>query len=635
MTEANPTAPERSRLGSALEPFEVTGGETWVTRRRVVRPKMDNHLAGVWVMGLCTDTDGALRFGSFELDIRSRELRTGDTRIRLQEQPFEILRMMLERPGDVVTRDELQRRLWPDGTFVDFEHSLNAAVKRLRAALGDDADNPRFVETLPRRGYRFIGALADNVEAAGSSLPRTRLAVLPFTSLSDDAAHEYFTEGLTEEMIAQLGQLCRGSIGVIARWSSMMFKGSTLRAREIGQALRADYLLEGSVRRESDRVRITARLIAAADETHLWAETYERHLTDCLSVQADVAARIARSLAVELVPADGPVSHGGPTSASAYQEYLKGRYHWNRPDHELTGMDALDRALSSFEQALRIDRDFAPAHAMVARVYIARAEYYAEQPRRALETARSSAKRALDLDPQLAEAHLALGDVRRLLEWDWRGAELAYAQAMVLNPSQENAHRRYGSMLVSLSRYPDAVREAQRACELDPLCLVVSTSAAFVSYLAGHYEEAIERCRRTIDLDPQYLPAQRLIGAAYLQAGRTQDALDVLEAAHAAAPHSPIVIAWLAHARATAGDRTGAADRLARWHRLDRTWYLPPYHLALAHVGLGDADAAFAALEQAVADSDPALVYLAVEPRFEPIRPDPRFARLLDLLGLT
>ena len=245
--------------------------------------------------------------------MRSRELRTSAGTVRLQEQPFEILRMMLERPGSVVTRDELRRRLWPDGTFVDFEHSLNAAVKRLRAALGDDADNPRFVETLPRRGYRFIAPLdAETAESKGEGVPR--VAVLPFSNLSEEGSQEYFTDGLTEEMIAQLGQRCRGRLGVIARWSSMVFKGSTRRSREIGQALRAHYLLEGSVRREGDRVRVTASLIDTASETHLWSETYERHLTDCLQVQADIAARIAESLTLELVADEPPRGRSAATS---------------------------------------------------------------------------------------------------------------------------------------------------------------------------------------------------------------------------------------------------------------------------------------------------------------------------------
>lgn len=586
-------------------------------------------------MDSSTETAGSLRFGSFELDVRSRELRTGDTRIRLQEQPFEILRMMLERPGDVVTRDELQRRLWPDGTFVDFEHSLNAAVKRLRAALGDDADHPRFVETLPRRGYRFIGAMTpEPADAAGSGLPRVRLAVLPFTNLSDEAAQEYFTDGLTEEMIAQLGQRCRGRIGVVGRWSSMVFKGSTARAREIGRALRADYLLEGSVRREGDRVRITARLVDAAGETHLWAETYERQLADCLSVQADVAARIAESLTLELVP-DGPSPvHGVTSSTSAYQEYLKGRYYWNqwvRPDDE--GLE--EQALAHYSEALRLDPKFAPAHAGIARVHVVRALNYRERPRTALETARAAAKRALELEPQLSEGHLALADIRRMLEWDWRGAEAGYIQAIALNPSQENAHRSYATMLVALLRPDEAIREIDRACELDPLCLVVSTSAAYVRYLAGDYDAALEHCRRTTDMDPQYLPARRIVGAAYLQMGRAHDAIAVLEAAYPEAKHDPVFIAALAHSRASAGDRPGATDLLAVLRRLDRQRHLSGYHLALAHVGIGSTDAAFEALEQAVADADPALAYLAVEPRFEPIRADPRYARLLDLLGLT
>jgi TolB-like protein/tetratricopeptide (TPR) repeat protein len=585
-------------------------------------------------MDALMDTDGTLRFGSFELDVRSRELRKGEATVRLQEQPFEILRMMLERPGSVVTRDELRRRLWPDGTFVDFEHSLNAAVKRLRAALGDDADNPRFVETLPRRGYRFIGAVGGEAQEKGAdAVPR--VAVLPFSNLSDEGSQEYFTDGLTEEMIAQLGQRCRGRLGVIARWSSMVFKGSTQRSREIGLALRAHYLLEGSVRREGDRVRVTASLVESASETHLWSETYERHLTDCLQVQSDIAARIAESLTLELVPgpASSPLQRNPSTSASAYQEYLKGRYHWNhwqRPDDE-----GIELALNAFNDALRIDPHFAPAYASVSRVHIARAVHYREQPRRALEAARTAAKRGLELEPELSEGHLALADVRRMLEWDWRGAETAYVQAIALNPSQENAHRAYAAMLMALSRASEAIRESERACELDPLCLVVNTNAAWVRYLAGDYSGALERCQRTAELDPQYLPARRLIGTVLLHMGKPADGIQVLEAARAEARQDPILASSLAHARAIAGDRRGALAVLDDIRLLDRKRYLPPYQLALVHIGLGDADRAFAALEHATVDADPALGYLAVDPRVEPIRSDARYTRLVDLLGLA
>ena len=584
-------------------------------------------------MDALMDADGTLRFGSFELDVRSRELRTGTATVRLQEQPFEILRMMLERPGALVTRDELRQRLWPDGTFVDFEHSLNAAVKRLRAALGDDADNPKFVETLPRRGYRFIAAMdAEGADKAGEAVPR--VAVLPFSNLSEGGAQEYFTDGLTEEMISQLGQRCRGRLGVIARWSSMVFKGSTQRSREIGQALRAHYLLEGSVRREGERVRVTASLVETASETHLWSETYERHLTDCLQVQSDIAARIAESLALELVDDEPPPRlRRAAASASAYQEYLKGRYHWN---HWLMPTDeGIEYALASFNEALRIDPHFAPAYASLARAQIARAVHYREQPRHALEAARAAAKRSLELEPELFEGHLALADVRRMLEWDWRGAETAYVQAIALNPSQENAHRAYAAMLIALARPAEAIRESERACELDPLCLVVNTNAAWVRYLAGDYAAALDRCQRTAELDPQYLPARRMIGTVFLQSGKTDDAIRVLEAAYAEARQDPVLASSLAYAKAVAGDRAGAMALLEEIRRLDRKRYLPPYQLALVHIGLDDADRAFAALEQATVDADPALGNLAVDPRIQPLRSDPRYARLVDLLGLA
>ena len=356
--------------------------------------------------------------------------------MRLQEQPFEILRLLLQRPGDVVTRDELRERLWPEGTFVDFEHSLNAAIKRLRAALGDDADKPTFIETVPRRGYRFIGSVpsrSDHDAAPCAKSPRVRLVVLPFSNLSDDSSQEYFSDGLTEELIAQLGPLCRGQVGIIARWSSMFFKGSLQRAREIGEALNAEYLLEGSTRREGSRVRITVRLIEAATEAHLWSETYDRTTTDWLSVQADVAGRVARSLLRELVPATRPIvaPRDHPT---AYQAYLKGRYHWARP-----GDIGLDEALRCFTEAVREAPQFAAALGALGRVRVASAEYYHEVPRVALASAREAAVRALEIDRTVSEAHGVMGDVQRIVDGDWVAAEASYAEALALNASNEQA----------------------------------------------------------------------------------------------------------------------------------------------------------------------------------------------------
>lgn len=574
------------------------------------------------------ETAAPIRFGGFELDLRSRELRRGASRVRLQDQPFEILQMMLERPGLVVTRDELRDRLWPAGTFVDFEHSLNAAVKRLRAALGDDADNPRFVETLPRRGYRFIGDLGDApaVASAGGT-QRVRLAVLPFTDLSGDDG-EYFSDGLTEEMISQLGCLCRSRIGVISLYSSMSFKGTTASAREIGRALRADYLLGGSIRREGDRVRVSARLVETASETNLWVETYERALTDCLSVQTEVAERIARSLAVELVPDHARTTYG-TVSSSAYQEYLKGRYYWHK-----TADEGVEQALVYFHKALAVDAGFAAAHAGIARAHVLRAQYYHERPRAALEKAHEAARRALQIDPDQAEGHLATADVSRMLRWDFRGAHASYARAIELNPSYESAHRAYATMLAAMRRFVDAIREADRACALDPMCLDVNTGAAWVRFVAGDYTAAADLCRHGIEMDERYVAARRLLGASLFAADHRKEALRVLEALVDGDVPDPVATAWLAHARAVVGDRSAAGDLLGMLDEMAHQRYVPPFHVAIAQIGLGDRDAAFAALEQAFEDRDPSAVNLTVDPRFEPIRSDPRYGALVSRLGL-
>ena len=432
-------------------------------------------------------------------------------------------------------------------------------------------------------------------------------------------------------MIAQLGQACGRGIGVIARTSSMRFKESGKGAREIGEILRVQYLLEGGVRRERDRVRITARLVETAGETHLWVESYESDLTDYLSVQKEVSARIARALSIELVPDTRVAASSAPPAPSAYQAYLKGLYFWN-----MVGDSGVEQALVHLGQATRLDPSFAAAHALLARTLILRAEYYGASPREDLDAARQSTERALQLEPALFDAHLALGDVRRMIDWDWRSAETAYAHAITLNPSHEGGHRLYGLLLAALSRPAEAIRETDRACELDPLCVVANAGgAAWVRYLAGDHEEAIARSLESIEVRPGYLPAHRILAAAYLATGHHRDAVTVLEKVLATIGDDPLLMASLAHAKAVTGHRAAAGDLLKRLGRLSAVRHVPAYYVALAQVGLANADAAFDALERAAADHDPALAHVAVEPRFEPIRSDARYPALVNRLGLA
>src|SRR5262245_35563979 len=314
------------------------------------------------------------RFGPFEVDLRSRELRKEGVRVRLQEQPFQILTMLLERAGDVVTREEIRDRLWPDGTFVDFEHSMNAAIKRLRAALGDTAENPKFVETLHRRGYRFVAAVEQPDVAVKplDHLPassRPRLVVLPFANLGTDTP-DYFSDGLTEEMIMQLGRRCADRIGVLARTSSMLYKNVIRGANDIGEQLRADYLVEGSVRREGDRVRITAQLIETKGETHLWADSYDRMMADCLAVQTEVASEIANALALELLPVPAQ-KYAGTHHPGAYQAFLRARFHWNKSADE-----GLVDAVASYDESIALDPSYGKAYSGRARARLSLCDYY-------------------------------------------------------------------------------------------------------------------------------------------------------------------------------------------------------------------------------------------------------------------
>jgi TolB-like protein/tetratricopeptide (TPR) repeat protein len=576
------------------------------------------------------DTPAAIRFGTFELDVRSRELRNGHRRIRLQDQPFEILHLMLQRPGHVVTREELCERLWPTGTFVDFEHSLNAAVKRLRAALGDDADHPTFVETLPRRGYRFIAPLeADDAAWPVDAAPDdTRLVVLPFTNLSDDPSQEYFSDGLTEELIGQLGPLCRGRIAVIARRSSMAFKGTSQRAHEIAQVLHARYLLEGSVRREADRVRITARLVDGRTETELWSDTHDRTVDDWLSAQADVAAHVARSLMTELSPRHLP--RRTAPAPRAHQAYLNACHEWNR-----TGDEGFESALRLLEEAVRIAPDFAVAHGLLARLHVGAAEYYRDVPRQALEVARSIADRALRLDPANPDARIALGDVRCFLDFDWAGAAALYRDVLAANPSSEVAHRKHAFALAIEAQYDEAIRAADLARELDPLCIVAMLGAAWTRYVAGRYEDALTVCHTVWDGGSIYAPAAHLRAFLRLALGGAETAAEELEAIIERLGREPQLVIALAAVYASMGRRHDALALISYLRSVDAARYVSRYQLAVAYLAVDSVDAAFGALEQAWQDRDPRLVHLPIDPRFTAVRADARYGSLLARMHLA
>ncbi len=502
--------------------LDVTPASLDKARDRSLDRARDRRVTGF----MATDNPTRMEFGAFELDVNARELRTANGRVRLQEQPFVILQMLLERRGQVVTREELRQRLWPAGTFVDFEHSLNAAIKRLRAALGDDADTPRFIETVPRRGYRFLaGDEADEPSPVRTDHHRVRIAVLPFTELGEGLQHDYFGHAFTDEMISQLGRRCRGRLGVISSHSSRAFRNTTATAREIGATLRADYLLEGSIRHNGERVRITARLVETASDTHLWVETHEQAITDWLSAQTDIATRIARSLAMEL-DAEDPASVHGSRDAGAYQSYLKGRYHWHRIAD--TGHA---EALVCFQDAVARDPSFAAAHAGVAIIEAMGAIYYREVPLHALRRAHQAATLALQLDTTIAEAHFAIGEVRRMLLWDAPGARAAYTTAISLNSSFESARSGYARLLASLGNFAQAIRQAELARELDPRCLTANAISAWVRYLAGDYDAAVDLCRHTLEMDDSHLGARVLLGSALMAADSPKEALRVLESA--------------------------------------------------------------------------------------------------------
>jgi TolB-like protein/DNA-binding winged helix-turn-helix (wHTH) protein/Tfp pilus assembly protein PilF len=636
-------------------------------------------------MGQSADPHRILRFGSFEVDVVSGELRRQGLKVKLQDQPFRLLVLLLDRAGDVVTREKVRETLWPADTYVDFDHSLNTAVRKLREALGDSAEAPRYVETVARRGYRFIAPVAlphavqaaPLADAAAASIlpsavtgpsasarhlligailvicaaavlvywavprqgPTTQpgrtltLAVLPFDNLSGDADQEYLSDGLTEEMITQLGRLQPNRLRVLARSSTWKYKRSDRDIEQLRRELGADYALEGSLRRAGDRVRITTHLVRITDQSQVWAETYQRDLGDVLIVESEVAEAVARNIAITLTPdAQRRLARARPIRSEAYQAYLRGRFFANRRTEA-----SLKQALRYFQNAIAADAGYAPAYSGLADSYSALGAASVVgglPPRQAMPEAKAAAIKALQIDDTLAEAHTSLAMVHLLYEWDLSACEKEFKRAIELDPNYTAAHHWYSHCLLPLGRTDESLAESQRALELEPLQLLVGIHLGRHYLYARQYDQAIEQFRRTLELDPAFPQAQRYAAWAYLQKGMHPEAIAALRAALSTREQNPEIEGELGHALAVAGQRAEALAVLEDLRRLSATQYVSPYSVALIHAGLRDRDEALVWLEKAYAERSDYMPYLRLEPMLDSLRSDQRFAALIERVGL-
>ena len=560
-------------------------------------------------------TRAALRFGDFELNVTAGELYRNGNKLRLQEQPLQILQILAARSGEIVSREELCQKIWPSDTFVDFDHGINNAIKRLREALGDTAETPRYVETLPRRGYRFIGKL----ERGGPSF--RSLAVLPLEDLSHDPEQEYFAEGLTEALITTLAKI--GELRVVSRTSAMLYKGARRPLREIARELDVDTIVEGTVLRVGHRVRITAQLIDAGKEAHLWAESYERHLRDVLHLQAEVAEAIAKQVQVKLTPQErADLAQTKSVNPEAYEAYLKGRYHWLRRSGE-----ELPKAVRYFEQAIEIDRSYATAYAGLADSLSGLGVYFAA-PQQGCGKAKQLALRAIEMDPGLAEAHCSFAWATAWYDYDFCTAEREFERALELNPRYATAHLWYGFCLGAMGRYEESYAEFKRAIRLDPHNTYTYATFGFVFYLTRRYDDAVKQFKKSLELDPGIGQAYCGLGWAYTQQSMYDDAIVTISKAVELAPRATLFLGFLGEAHAAAGHREEAQKILDQL--LDeKTRYVSPHFVARIYLTLGNKEKALTWLETAFRERASLMVLLNTDPRFDELRSEPRFQALI------
>jgi TolB-like protein/DNA-binding winged helix-turn-helix (wHTH) protein/Tfp pilus assembly protein PilF len=625
-----------------------------------------------------------LRFGVFEADVRTGELTKHGKRLRLQQQPFQLLALLLERPGELVTREELSSKLWPQ-TTVDFDHGLNKAIGKIREALGDSSENPRFIETVARRGYRFLADVAvvpagqpatvanDLARLADSGLhgradagksprrptvrawrlfgfgltlmlavslswilyPRSHpspairsLAVLPLENLSGDPAQDYFAEGMTDELITRLAQI--SALRVISRTSVMTYKSVRKSLPEIARELNVDAIVEGSVSRSGERVRITAQLIQVPADTHIWARTYDEDFQDTLSVQSRVARDISAQVQVTLNrQEEAALVKSKTVNPQAYEDYLKGRYFWNKR----TG-DALKKAIEYFSRAIKTDPTYAEAYSGLADSYALSGdwEYGILSPREAFPLAKEAATKALELDDTLGEAHTSLAFALDLYGWDWNAAEEEYKLALKLNPGYATAHHWYAWHLMVTGRTSEGILELRKAENLDPLSLIISADIADALCIAHRYDESVQQSNKTLELDPSFAVAHYELGQALEQKHMHDEAIAEFQRAIELSGHGGAFDSNLAYAYAASGRKKEAIQIVKNLEARQDQNPSADANVALIYVGLGDPDQAMIWLNKAYeARFNPSIL---LRPAFDPLRSDARFQDLLRRIGI-
>lgn len=616
------------------------------------------------------------RFGVFEFDPAREELRKQGLRIKLQGQPLRLLAILLERPGEVVTREELQTRLWDQDVFVDFDHSLNKAVSKIREALGDSAESPRFVETLSRRGYRFIAPVQEieetdphaalsmqqsreGVDAAPArptgAWPRLRdwghaywkhaiavvtivlvafavipslfrgagasrsyaIAVLPFENIGDTQDVDYLSDGLGESVIHALSRF--NELRVMSRNSSFRYKGQATEASTVGRELGVGVVLTGRIRTVGDKIRISVDLVDATDNHNIWGERFERKASELAGIENEIAAATVKNLRFQVPPQQNVAID--TQDSEAFRLYLQGNYSLSKITEEQTL-----KAIQLFQRALDKDPHYALAWAGLAHAYGLLPYYGTYSPAETLNKSREATLRALELNPNLAEAHVALASIREDFDWDWDGAETEYKKAIALNPSYSVARHWYSHFLSRMGRHEEGIAEAKRAVEVDPLSppVIVNLAASYV--FARRFDEAMATSRRAIALDPTFPDAHYVLGICYREEGHHAEGIEEFRRQIASNNGNKYAMGFLGYAYAISGRRQEAEQTLKDLRAVPD---VSPLALALVYAGLQKDQAALQLLEKAFTARDPYIRYLKVDPCFERLRPNPRFQALL------